>query len=71
MVHFIFIPPMHSYVTDVLVYNLHKTIFSRVYSYVTRMLLMCSFSHNRDLGLNNTSEDGCTVEIYLVNYRKL
>ena len=61
MVHLIFIPPMHSHVTDVLVYNLHMTIFSRVYSYVTRvysyvtrvysyvtrMLLVCSFSHNR------------------------
>ena len=60
MVHFIFIAPMHSYVTDVLVYNLHMTIFSRVYSYVTRvysyvtrmysyvtrMLLVCSFSHD-------------------------
>ena len=33
---------MHSYVTDVLVYNLHMTIFSRVYSYVTRMLLVCT-----------------------------
>ena len=44
MVHFIFIAPMHSYVTNVLVYNLHMTIFSRVYSYVlvcTRMLLVC------------------------------
>ena len=37
MVHFIFIAPMHSYVTNVLVYNLHMTIFSRVYSYVTRV----------------------------------
>ena len=34
MVHFMFIAPMHSYVTNVLVYNLHITIFSRVYSYV-------------------------------------
>ena len=45
MVHFIFIAPMHSYVTNVLVYNLHMTIFSRVYSYVlvcTRMLLVCT-----------------------------
>ena len=36
---------MHSYVTNVLVYNLHMTIFSRVYSYVlvcTRMLLVCT-----------------------------
>ena len=44
MVHFIFIAPMHSYVTNVLVHNLHMTIFSRVYSYVlvcTRMLLVC------------------------------
>ena len=43
MVHFIFIAPIHSYVTNVLVYNLHMTIFSRVYSYVlvcTRMLLV-------------------------------
>ena len=37
MVHFMFIAPMHSYVTNVLVYNLHITIFSRVYSYVTRV----------------------------------
>ena len=37
MVHFIFIAPMQSCVTDVLVYNLHMTIFSRVYSYVTRV----------------------------------
>ena len=37
MVHFIFIAPMHSCVTDVLVYNLHMTRFSRVYSYVTRV----------------------------------
>ena len=37
MVHFIFIAPMHSYVTNVLVYNLHMTIFSRVYSYVSRV----------------------------------
>ena len=37
MEHFMFIAPMHSYVTNVLVYNLHITIFSRVYSYVTRM----------------------------------
>ena len=45
MVHFIFIAPMHWYVTNVLVYNLHMTIFSRVYSYVlvcTRMLLVCT-----------------------------
>ena len=45
MVHFIFIAPMHSYVTNVLVYNVHMTIFSRVYSYVlvcTRMLLVCT-----------------------------
>ena len=45
MLHFIFIAPMHSYVTNVLVYNLHMTIFSRVYSYVlvcTRMLLVCT-----------------------------
>ena len=45
MVHFIFIAPMHSYVTNVLVYNLHMTIFSRVYLYVlvcTRMLLVCT-----------------------------
>ena len=49
MAHFIFIAPMHSYVTNVLVYNLHMTIFSRVYSYVTRMysyvtcmLLVCT-----------------------------
>ena len=42
MVHFIFIAPMHSYVTNVLVYNLHMTIFSRVYSYVTCMLLVCT-----------------------------
>ena len=41
MVHFIFIAPMHSYVTNVLVYNLHMAIFSRVCSYVTRMLLVC------------------------------
>ena len=48
MVHFIFIPPTHWFVTDVLVYNLHMTIFSRVYLYVTRaysyvirMLLVC------------------------------
>ena len=42
--HF-FIAPMHSYVTNVLVYDLHMTIFSRVYSYVlvcTRMLLVCT-----------------------------
>ena len=37
MVPFIFIAPMHSYVTNVFVYNLPITIFSRVYSYVTRM----------------------------------
>ena len=48
MVHFMFIAPMHSYVTNVLVYNLHMTIFSRVYSYVTRMLLVCSFSDDHD-----------------------
>ena len=53
-----FIAPMHSYVTNVLVYNLHITIFSRVYSYVTRvysyvtrMLLVCSFSHDPFLRL--------------------
>ena len=36
--------PMHSYVTNVLVYNLHITIFTRVYSYVTRVysyVLVC------------------------------
>ena len=37
MVHFMFIAPMHSYVTSVLVRNLHITIFTRVYSYVTRV----------------------------------
>ena len=56
MVHFIFIAPMHSYLTNALVYNLHMTIFSRVYSYVlvcylyvtrmyscvSRMLLVCT-----------------------------
>ena len=31
MVPFIFITPMHSYVTNVFVYNLHITVFSRVY----------------------------------------
>ena len=50
--HFMFIAPRYSYVTDVLVYNLHITIFSRVYSYVlvyysyvlvcTRLLLVCA-----------------------------
>ena len=47
MVHFMFIAPMHSYVTNVLVYNLHITIFSRVFSYVTRLYSyvtrMCSY----------------------------
>ena len=56
MVHFMLIAPMHSYVTNVLVYNLHMAKFSRVhsyvtrvysyvthmYSYVTRMLLVCT-----------------------------
>ena len=45
MVHFMFIAPMHSYVTNVLVYNLHITIFSRVYSLLlvsTLMLLVCT-----------------------------
>ena len=37
MVHFIFIAPMHSYVTNVLVYNLHITIVV-----CTRMLLVCA-----------------------------
>ena len=44
MVHFMFIAPMHSYVTNVLVYNLHITIFTRMYSYVTRVyscVLVC------------------------------
>ena len=64
MVHFMFIAPMHSYVTSVLVYNLHTTIFSRaysfitrmysyvsrMYSYVTRMLLVGSFSHGQSFG---------------------
>ena len=39
MVHIMFIAPMHSYVTNVLVYHLHITIVSRVYSHVTRMYL--------------------------------
>ena len=37
MVHLMLIAPMHSYVSNVLVYNQHITIFSRVYSYVTRV----------------------------------
>ena len=37
-----FIAPMHSYVTSVLVYNLHTTIFSRAYSFITRMLPVCT-----------------------------
>ena len=37
MVHFMHIAPMHSYVTKAFVYDLYITIFSRVYSYVTRM----------------------------------
>ena len=33
--------PMHSHVVSVFVYNLHINIFSRVYSYVTRVLAVC------------------------------
>ena len=42
-----FIAPMHSYVTNVLVYNLHMTIFSRVYSYITRVYsyVTCMYSY--------------------------
>ena len=47
MVHFMFIAPMHSYVTNVFVYNLHISILvvcTRMllvcYSYVTGMLLV-------------------------------
>ena len=36
------IAPMHLYVTSVLVYNLHTTIFSRAYSFITRMLPVCT-----------------------------
>ena len=42
---FIFIAPMDSHVTNVIVYNLHITIFSRVYSHVTHMhscVLVCN-----------------------------
>ena len=46
-----FIAPMHLYVTNVFVYNLHITIFSGVYSnvtlmysYVTRMFLVCAYA---------------------------
>ena len=39
MVHFMFVTPTHSYVTNVFVCNLH---ISRVYSYVTPMLLLCT-----------------------------
>ena len=48
MVHFMFIAPMHSYVSNVLVYKLHIAIFSRVSrmllvcTCVTRMLLVCT-----------------------------
>ena len=47
IVHFIFIAPMDSHVTSVIVYNvnLHVTIFSRVYSHVTHMhscVLVCN-----------------------------
>ena len=37
IVPFIFIAPINSHVTNVFVYNLHITIFSRVYSHVTRV----------------------------------
>ena len=37
IVHLMFIAPMYSYVTSIFVHNLHITMFSRVYSYVTGM----------------------------------
>ena len=36
IVHFIFIAPFNSHATNVFVYNLHITIFSRAYSHVIR-----------------------------------
>ena len=47
IVHFIFVAPMDSHVTNEIVYNvnLHITIFSRVYSHVTHMhscVLVCN-----------------------------